>query len=160
MDEGLRIRQALGRAALAALAATLIAGCAVSKAMHGEPGLDISAVKVGATRAQVEAVVGAPQREWTTREGVRYCMYRYDAGIETLGAGIGMSVFMDVATLGLWEVNDALSPDAPDMRAPRRYALMAVAYDAQGIAQGVFRDVDEFAALPDDGRARAQPNPE
>ena len=161
MDEVFRRRRALGRGALSALlmaaVVALVSACAVSKALERTPGVDLAAVKAGATREQVEAVAGEPLREWTTRMGVRYRLYRYDAGIEPSAGGAAMHGFMDVITLGLWEVNEA-SSSAVDFRGERRQALLAVSYDSQEIAIGVFKDVGEFAELPQDGRAPAAPD--
>jgi stage V sporulation protein SpoVS len=158
MDESLRRRCALTRGALSGLllaaVVALVSACAVAKSLERTPGVDLSAVKAGATRQQVEAVAGAPLREWTTPTGVRYRIYRYDAGIEPSKGGAAFVGFMDVITLGLWEAM-APSDDAMDLRGPRRLALLAVSYDPQDTVIGVFEDVGEFAELPQDGRAPA-----
>lgn len=130
-----------------------IAGCAVSKTLESTPGIDISGIKAGATRQQVEAVVGGPLREWTTRTGICYRLYRYDAGIEPSAGGAGLIVFMDVITLGLFEVIEATSNSPWNVRGEKKQPLLAVSYDAQDTVIGVFRDVGEFADLPEDGRA-------
>lgn len=133
----------------------LIAGCAVSKTLESTPGIDISAVKTGTTRQEVEAVVGEPLRDWTTRMGVHYRLYRYDAGVEPSAGGAGLVVFMDVITLGLFEVIEDTSNSPWNLRGEKKQPLLAVSYDAQETVIGVFRDVGEFADLPEDGRAPA-----
>lgn len=135
----------------------LVASCAVSKALESAPGIDLSPVKAGATRQEVEAVVGEPLREWTTRMGVRYRLYRYDAGIEPSAGGAGLVVFMDVITLGLFEVIEAASPAGWNIQGEKKQPLLAVSYDTQGIVIGVFKDVGELDDFPEDGHASAKP---
>lgn len=138
--------------ALLSLSIPLIGACAASKALERTPGIDLSVIKVGATRQQVEAVVGEPQREWTTRTGVRYCLYRYDAGIEPSAGGAGFVVLMDIISLGLYEAIYAVSPEKIDVREERKWLLLAVSYDSQGTVMGVFRNIGQFDNLPEDGR--------
>jgi len=133
----------------------VVSACAVSKALERKPGADLSPVKVGAARQEVEAVVGEPLREWTTRLGVHYRLYRYDAGIEPSTGGAGFVAFMDVITLGLWEAYDAASPEGLDVRGERKQPLLAVSYDPKWIVIGVFKNVGEFAELPEEGRPPA-----
>ena len=150
MSGGFNRRRFIALAAVIALA-----GCALSRAARKEPGLDISPVKPGATRREIEAVVGAPEREWTTRTGVRYGLYHYDAGIQDTAGPTAGVLFMDLATLGLFEAISAYDDsDSLDFRGPRRTALLAVSYDAQGVALGVFRDIGELDVLPEDGRPK------
>lgn len=151
-----RVRSLLRRALLLG-SVVLVAGCAVSKALESAPGIDLSPVKAGATRQEVEAVVGEPLREWTTRTGVRYRLYRYDAGIEPSAGGAGLVVFMDVITLGLFEVIEAASPAGWNIRGEKKQPLLAVSYDTQEIVIGVFKDVGELDDFPEDGQVAARP---
>jgi len=137
--------------ALTCAATALLSGCSVVQTLESDPGTDISSVKAGATREQVEALVGQPQREWVTRTGIRYCLYRYDAGYEANPAAAGLMVFMDAISLGIWEIV-TVAPQPADFRGPRKYPLIAVSYDPDGVALGVFRDVGEFTAFPEDGQ--------
>ena len=134
-------------ALLGALA--LPAGCAVSTVARGRPGQDLSGIAPGASRATVESMVGTPKREWTTRSGVRYRMYRYDAGVAPSASDASAIAFLDVATLGLSEA----FWDGPTLLGQSREAWLAVSYDAGDRAIGVFADVTEFENLPEDGRA-------
>ena len=136
----------------------LIAACAVSKPLERTPGVDLSAVKVGATRQQVEAVVGEPKREWATRTGVRYRLYRYDAGIDPSVGGATVELLMDIMTLGGYEALHAASPEkwtAWKAETQRKWPLLAVSYDSQEIVIGVFKNVGEFDRFPEDGRMPA-----
>jgi len=129
-----------------------VPGCMVADTLHSEPGIDVSSVKPGVPRTQVEAIVGAPRKQWTTALGVRYSIYQYYAGIRRESAGVTAGIaFMDVISLGLFELFMAI--DKPDTKRGREvYRFMAVSYDAQDLAIGVFPDIGEFAWLPADGR--------
>lgn len=142
-------------AAFVAIAATLILAACMSMAqLHGQPGADLSAVRVGASRAEVEGQVGAPLRQWITTEGVEYRLYRYDWGVPGDPAAIFL-VTLEVLTLGLPSLMEAagdklgLSPKEID---PKRLRNLAVAYDRAGTVLGIFIDVGDFASLPADGR--------
>jgi len=148
----------LGRVLLTAMmwvAAIGISACTVMQALERVPGTDLSGVKVGATREQVEAVLGSARREWVTRAGVRYCLYRYDAGIEPSPAHVTGAVLVEIATLGLSEVIVTTGPESKAFRSRRKFPQIAVSYDSKQIVLGVFDDAGEFAAFPDDGRAPA-----
>ena len=151
-------RWTLGRGAFVYLLLSglivLIAACAVSKPLERTPGVDLSPVKIGTTRQQVEAVVGDPLREWTTRRGVRYRLYRYDAGIDPSAGGAAVELMMDIMTLGGYEAMHAASPEewtAWKVETQRKWPLLAVSYDSQEIVIGVFKDVGEFDEFPEDG---------
>jgi hypothetical protein len=148
------LRQALV-IGLAWVAAVGLSACSVMKELEGVPGTDISTVRVGTTRQQVESVLGTAKREWVTRAGVRYCLYRYDAGVEPDPADAAARAFMDIGTLGLFEL--AFAIDKNPWIGPRKYPLIAVSYDREGVVLGVFRDVGEFTAFPEDGRPPASP---
>lgn len=129
-----------------------VPGCMVADTLRTEPGIDVSSIKSGVPRTEVEAIVGSPQRHWTTALGVRYSIYQYYAGIRRESAGVTAGIaFMDVISLGLFELFWAI--DKPDTTRGREvYRLMAVSYDAEDLAIGVFPDIGEFAWLPADGR--------
>ncbi|MGA8005276.1 MAG: hypothetical protein WCA17_04190 [Burkholderiales bacterium] len=145
MNRTRRIALLLSLGALAALA-----GCAVSTVAKGRPGQDLSGIAPGASRAKVESIVGAPKREWTTASGVRYRMYRYDAGVAPSASDASAVAFLDVATLGL---SEAIWGNQQTLLGPSREAWLGVSYDAEDRAIGVFRDITEFENLPEDGRA-------
>jgi hypothetical protein len=143
--------------ALACVAVTWISGCTTMRALERDPGTDLSPVKAGSTRQQVQAVLGDPLREWVTRADVQYCLYRYDAGIEPSPMAATQTVLINIATLGLFEAIEGMKELPNDFRGPRKYQLVAVSYDSKDVALGVFYDVDEFTVFPEDGRAPASP---
>lgn len=147
-----RCSEAGRRRWLASVAVLSLGGCAVSEALHRDPGVDVSVVRPGATRAQVEAVLGQPQGEWVTAVGVRYRLYRYHGGTRPDPMQVTGAVLLEIATLGLVEAIRRMVPEPPQLGTTKR-PLMAVAYDRDDVVIGVFDDIDRFAALPADGRS-------
>ncbi|HEU6436117.1 MAG TPA: hypothetical protein VE028_01540 [Nitratidesulfovibrio sp.] len=81
----------------------LLSGCSVGMAMSGKKEPNLGAIRVGATRGEVEMHLGAPV-EIREADGVRHDVYAYELGNEpSAGRAIGHGV-MDVLTFGIWEV--------------------------------------------------------
>jgi hypothetical protein len=148
-----------GAMALAALTAT--SGCSVAESLRTEPGTDISSIQPGATRQQVEAVVGKPVRQWRTNLGVLYCVYQHYGGKDASYATATGQVFLNVATLGLAELLYQMDPEAMKRanEGEMKRAVIAVSYDAQDTVLGVFSDFSQFAVLPPDGRSAPKQAP-
>lgn len=108
----------------------------------------------GAARAAAEAILGSPVREWTSSAGVRYRTYEYDAGCPPRPGDAAALLFMNLATLGLWEVFMAVAKltkgEDPIKCHEHATERVVVAYDDQDLVLGIF---DEFAELPADGRS-------
>ena len=66
-------------------------------------------------------------------------------------------VFFDVVSLGLYEAIAQVDPTTKALLAKsgKRYPLMAVSYDERDVVIGVFTEIDQFTALPADGRPPA-----
>jgi hypothetical protein len=126
-------------------------GCAVHKAWKGEPGEDLASLKPGMTRDQIEAVVGTSDREWYTSLGVRYRLYLYDAGIPPAKSDASAILFLDVISLGMIEVIEAVSHESFTGKTHEFHDL-AVSYDLHDVAIGIFTGVDTTTVLPEDGR--------
>jgi hypothetical protein len=132
----------------------LLPGCTAYKFAAGDPGTDLRAVAPGENRARLEALLGPPLRSWTTPAGIEYRIYRYDAGRPGSTADAIAFALMDIGTMGAWEVMGQLAPPydlSPDH--PRRFRNLAIAYDRDGRAVGVFFDVGDLQVLPDDGHS-------
>ena len=81
-----------------------VAGCSVGMAMSGKEDPNLGAIRVGATRGEVELHLGSPVKVATIEDGKRVDVYEYELGnAPSAGRAIGHGV-MDVLTLGLWEV--------------------------------------------------------
>ncbi|MGE5200892.1 MAG: hypothetical protein ACM3O6_02390 [Acidobacteriota bacterium] len=130
----------------------LFDACAVQSSLTTQKGADVSVMSPGAERADVERAVGAPLKEWTTSDGVRYRLYEYSGDAGPNAGAVALFVGLDIATLGILEV---ASPNwsrlAASDRRPRR--RVAVAYDRDDRVIGVFPNATEFDALPDDGKS-------
>lgn len=80
-----------------------MSGCSVGMAMSGKNDPELSAVRVGSTRGEIELHLGAP-KEIIEQDNKRIDIYEYEVGNEpSAGRAIGHGV-MDVLTLGIWEV--------------------------------------------------------
>jgi len=141
---------------LAILVGASTPGCLFVQTVSSEPGIDVSSIRPGVSREQVEKVVGAPLKQWTTSQGVRYSLYRYYGGMQPNAVSAGVVGFADVISLGMFELIN-LNPGQRDqfLQDLKKYPFMAVSYDPHDVVIGVFPDIDEFAMLPSDGRAPA-----
>jgi hypothetical protein len=91
-------------AALSASVCLLLQACSVGMAMSGSDNPDLGALKVGATRGEVELHLGTAIKTTPLPDGKRADVYEYEIGNEpSSGRAIGHGV-MDVLTLGIWEV--------------------------------------------------------
>lgn len=125
--------------------------CSAVDIARGESGLDVSGIQPGITRAEVENLLGTPQRTWVSEQGIRYATYEFDAGVAGEGAGgAAAAIFMDVATVGVWELF------WPSMKKdqPRTTGRVVISYDDRDVVLGLF---DEFDELPPDGRSEMRP---
>lgn len=122
-------------------------GCTVRSSLKGKKGIDISAIKAGISMAEVEKILGPSDREWMTSSGITYHFYVYDAGIPPSAGDAAGLVFMDVITVGAWELAQSIDP-LPERR---KYKKMAVSYDARDVVVGVFDCYEDFDELPPDG---------
>lgn len=141
---------------LTVLGASHLQGCTIAAALRGEPGTDIGNLKPGLTRSAAEAVLGPPRREWTTPVNIRYRIYRYDAGVPASRSDAAAMTFLNVISLGLFElyeaagVTDLSRPSQEDVR--RVWRQIAIAYDAEDRIVGLFDDFGALDVLPDDGQ--------
>ena len=89
--------------ALLAVAAP-ITGCSVGMALSGSANPDLGAVRIGATRGEIEIELGNAIYVTTLNNGNRIDIYEYEIGNEpSTGRAIGHAA-MDVLTVGIWEV--------------------------------------------------------
>ncbi len=86
-----------------ALVAGSLTGCSVGMALSGDKTPDLSVVKIGAIRDDVEVQLGQPYKAKDLPDGVQEVAYKFDVGndpnaLRAIGHGA-----LDVASLGLWE---------------------------------------------------------
>jgi hypothetical protein len=78
--------------------------CSVGMAMSGSENPDLGAIRIGASRGEVELHLGTPIKTTPLSGGGRADVYQYEIGNEpSTGRAVGHGV-MDVLTLGIWEV--------------------------------------------------------
>jgi len=81
----------------------MLSGCSVGMAMSGKKDPDLGAIRVGATRGEVELQLGSPVAIQEV-DGYRIDQYAYEIGnAPSAGRAAGHAV-MDILTLGLWEL--------------------------------------------------------
>lgn len=86
------------------LASLLLSGCSVGMALNGEETPDLTVVKQGVTKTEMDIHFGSPIKTEPLKDGSKRCIYAYKVGSESsAGRAVGHGV-MDVLTLGLWEV--------------------------------------------------------
>lgn len=136
------------------LFALVLSGCAVAKIAEGRNGEDMSALKIGAPRTVVESQLGDPALEWKGDRGVTYAVYEFDRGVPPKPGLAAFGVFVDVATLGLFELLFA-GADDDKIFGPSEDGRVLVSYGPDFRILGLF---NEFDALPPDGRSTVRPS--
>jgi hypothetical protein len=58
--------------------AVVLGGCSVGMAVSGDDNPDLGAVRVGATRGEVQMQLGSPVRTTTAPDGTRTDLYEYE----------------------------------------------------------------------------------
>lgn len=86
-----------------ALVSGALAGCSVGMALSGDETPDLSVVKIGAARDDVQLQLGEPERVTDLDGGGQEVAYLFEVGndpnaIRAIGHGA-----LDVASIGLWE---------------------------------------------------------
>lgn len=88
---------------VAALLLVSLNNCSVGMALSGKKTPELGAIRVGATRSDVELQLGPPIKSVTV-DNKRVDVYEYEVGNDpSAGRAIGHGV-LDVLTFGLWEV--------------------------------------------------------
>ncbi len=148
----MRAKQSFARfAATAAIVAGLNA-CMAANLLSEQKGTSLEKVRLAATRAEVNSVLGEPVRSFTTPRNVTYAYYRYLADAKPQYANGILMIVGDIVTAGIAETTwlEAKHRGTLDRRPTE---LVAIAYDESDHVIGVFPDVTEFTNLPDDGRS-------
>jgi hypothetical protein len=129
------------RVLLFGLVAQLAAACSVGMALHGEKQPDLSVLKVGAERAQIEAELGPPKSEVTLADGRTQSTYHYQVGNESSAGRAAVHAGMDILTLGIWEL-----VGTPMEAMQGEKMQLVVVYDSAGKAETF--DVMKRSASP------------
>lgn len=79
-------------------------GCSVAMAMSGHPEPNFKAFEVSSSRQQVEIQLGTPFASQPLEDGKKKDTYRYEIGNSPNGHRAMMNLYIDLATIGLWEL--------------------------------------------------------
>jgi hypothetical protein len=123
-------------------------GCFAVKLAKGENGTDVTGIQPGVTRANAEAILGPPVREWTSSTGIRYTTYYYDAGRPPNMPDAAAAGILDLITVGIFEFVVAIN--AKPWILDHHTDVVVISYDNRDVVLGIF---DEFDELPPDGRS-------
>jgi len=84
--------------------ALLLTGCSVAMALHGQPEPNFKAFEVGSSRQIVEVQLGKPITSEMLEGGKKKDTYQYEMGNSPNGHRALMNLYIDLASLGLWEL--------------------------------------------------------
>lgn len=80
-----------------------LSACSVAMAMSGNPEPQFDAFEVGSSRKQVELQLGSPAGSRVLESGKKEDTYKYQVGNSPNGHRALMNLYLDLATLMLWE---------------------------------------------------------
>lgn len=80
-----------------------LSGCSVGMALSGKKEPNLSVLRVGATKGEVEVQLGHPVSVVTAEDGSQAATYEFETGNEPSAGRAVAHGLMDVVTLGLWE---------------------------------------------------------
>ena len=95
---------AFARLVLLGVIAPAASACSVGLALHGEDQPDLSVLKVGVAKTQIEAKLDPPESEAVLADGRTQSTYEYEVGNESSAGRAAVHAGMDILTLGLWEL--------------------------------------------------------
>jgi hypothetical protein len=133
----------------AVLAASMTSACSVRQALESQPGTDLSKIAPGASRGQVESVLGEPIKTLKTAEGVLYRTYFFREPTPPRGDLALANAGLVVVTFGMWEI---VRTKSGYLENRPRGNVLAVTYDGGDKVLDVFPDFNTLPALPPDGR--------
>ena len=137
--------------------AVMLSGCSVGMALSGEEDPDLSVLRVGASRGEVELQLGRPAAEILADDGHTYATYAYSLGNQPSAGRAVAHGIMDVLTLGLWEVVG--TPVEAAAGKENEHAVVVV-YDRNGMVVGVNQAVrrEEESEVERDDRETQLPS--
>lgn len=113
-----------------AVMAQLATGCSVGMALSGEQQPDLSVLKVGADRMEIEAQFHQPKSQVPLPDGRTEATYLYEVGNEPSAGRAALNAGMDILTFGVWEV-----VGTPIEAIQGEEMQVVVVYDAAGKAE-------------------------
>lgn len=109
-----------------------LSACSVGMAMSGQENPDVSVLRVGSTRLDVERELGAPQNSRVLDDGGVEATYQYELGNEPSAGRAVAHGALDVLTLGLWEV-----VGTPIEASQGNNYEVTIVYDAENVVRSI-----------------------
>jgi hypothetical protein len=81
-----------------------VTGCSVAMALHGYPEPNFKAFEIGSSRQVVETQLGHPIASLKLEDGKKKDIYQYEIGNSPNGHRALMNFYIDLATIGIWEL--------------------------------------------------------
>jgi hypothetical protein len=136
------------RLVLLGVVAQAVTACSVGLALHGEDPPDLSVLKAGTPKTQIESKLGPPDSEAILADGRTQSTYAYEVGNESSAGRAGVHAAMDILTLGVWELvgTPLEAMQGEEMR-------VVITYDGAGNAETFDVAKSDDAADSDDGGA-------
>ncbi|MEO6308247.1 MAG: hypothetical protein ABIO96_06940 [Nitrospiraceae bacterium] len=128
---------------------SFLTGCFAVKLAKGEKGVNVTGIQPGVTRANAEAILRPPVREWTSSTGILYTTYYYDAGRPSNMPEAAAVAIVDVISVGMFELVVAINEQQP-WTLDHITERIVISYNDRAVVLGIF---DEFDELPPDGRS-------
>jgi len=143
---------------LAASCMTPLGGCLVAESTRSVPATPLAVLKAGSTSADAARLLGEPLRTWRPNDEVVYHLYPYKRPLKGDYGAAGGCIFMDVITLGMFELLMPIDDKNHELHREQSVARVWISYDAKDHLLGVFAEMD---VLPEDGLpTRHAPAPE
>ncbi|TAL12467.1 MAG: hypothetical protein EPO02_01490 [Nitrospirae bacterium] len=98
------MKSALLALASGCYAVMVLAGCSVAMALNGTPEPNFKAFEIGSSRQIVEIQLGKPVASQPLGDGKKKDTYRFEMGNSPNGHRALMNLYIDLATIGLWEI--------------------------------------------------------
>ncbi len=130
------------------LIASVITGCMAVDQVKTVPGTDLTLVRSGVTCAEIERMLGPPLRVWSPNSEVEYRLYDILLPLEGSPTEAAAVAFIDVATVGLWELLYAVDGETLNRSRFQEHGRIWVGYDSSCQAFGHFEEFDPLPRNP------------
>jgi len=99
-----RVRDIIVNLAVGASLSLTATGCSVAMALSGNPEPNFKAFEIGSSRQVVETQLGHPISSQKLEDGNKKDTYQYEMGNSPNGHRALMNLYIDLATIGIWEL--------------------------------------------------------
>jgi len=103
-ERTLLMRDIIVNLAAGASLSLTVTGCSVAMALSGNPEPNFKAFEIGSSRQVVETQLGHPIASQKLEDGQTKDTYQYEMGNSPNGHRALMNLYIDLATIGIWEL--------------------------------------------------------